>query len=145
VEVVPSLIDTSNHRAEKRTIRSAAGTLVVSSGPICPTNTRVMMIVLMLRNSESRRYSIVRVLALTAYLANDFLFACQGRVYALALLGNFLLEAHAHRDQLTISRLVKTSVSSHSFVLRPPEVYVQHLTEGRPRRVFESKGLLETC
>ncbi|KAJ7239399.1 hypothetical protein B0H12DRAFT_1136193 [Mycena haematopus] len=73
--------------------------LIVSSGAICAINTCAAMI-LILRHSQ----------------AYDFLFACQGRVYALTLLGNFLLGPPARRDQ-THLHPIKT-IGSQSIVMR---------------------------
>ncbi|KAF7375607.1 hypothetical protein MSAN_00449500 [Mycena sanguinolenta] len=72
--------------------------LIVSSGAICAINTCAAMI-LVLRKSQ----------------AYDFLFACQGRVYALTLLGNFLLGTPARRDQ---TRIHLKTIGSQSVVLR---------------------------
>ncbi|KAF7335467.1 hypothetical protein MVEN_02200100 [Mycena venus] len=75
--------------------------LIVSSGALCAVNTCVAMI-LILKNSH----------------AYDFFFACQGRVYALTLLGNFLLGAPLRRDEMTTLKLdhinFKTSVDTGS-------------------------------
>ncbi|KAJ6489073.1 hypothetical protein C8R45DRAFT_993562 [Mycena sanguinolenta] len=72
--------------------------LIVSSGAICAINTCTAMI-LVLRKSQ----------------AYDFLFACQGRVYALTLLGNFLLGAPARHDQ---TRIHLKTIGSQSIVWR---------------------------
>ncbi|KAJ7930952.1 hypothetical protein B0H13DRAFT_2651662 [Mycena leptocephala] len=70
--------------------------LSVSSGAICAGNTLLMMI-LLLKGSEFF----------------DFFFSSQGRVYALTILGNFLVGTPAgSRNETTPSRGLRTSLSN---------------------------------
>ncbi|KAJ7477998.1 hypothetical protein B0H11DRAFT_1285633 [Mycena galericulata] len=84
--------------------------LTITSGTLCAGNTLVIM-VLLLKNSA----------------AVNFFFVCQGRVYALTLLGNFLVglpgrSARAIRGRLELDVPLGTSValSSHAIVFRNP-------------------------
>ncbi|KAF8151252.1 hypothetical protein K438DRAFT_1988246 [Mycena galopus ATCC 62051] len=81
--------------------------LIVSSGAICATITTAMMI-LILKQS----------------LAYDFLFACHGRVYALTLLGNFLLGAPSRRAQTTFKLSHIKTIGSQSMAIR----FTEHTT-----------------
>ncbi|KAJ6537002.1 hypothetical protein B0H19DRAFT_1182351 [Mycena capillaripes] len=75
--------------------------LSVSSGAICAGNTLLMMI-LLLRGSEF----------------SEFFFACQGRVYALTLLGNFLVGIPARSQDETRASQRLTGLGTSVVVFR---------------------------
>ncbi|KAJ6536265.1 hypothetical protein B0H19DRAFT_383485 [Mycena capillaripes] len=76
--------------------------LSVSSGAICASNTLTMMI-LLLKGSE----------------VFQFFFACQGRVYALTILGNFLVGIPARQQvEMGASQRLATSFSNSIVVFR---------------------------
>ncbi|KAJ7249795.1 hypothetical protein B0H12DRAFT_690823 [Mycena haematopus] len=76
--------------------------LAISSGLICASNTLLMMI-LLLKGSG----------------VFDFFFACQGRVYALTLLGNFLLGIPGRSQEGTRPSLgLGTSIISGTVMFR---------------------------
>ncbi|KAJ6536209.1 hypothetical protein B0H19DRAFT_383195 [Mycena capillaripes] len=89
---------TQRENSMKSTLRRIL-ILSVSSGAICASNTLTMMI-LLLKGSE----------------VFQFFFACQGRVYALTILGNFLVGIPA-REQVASQRLA-TSFSNSIVVFR---------------------------
>ncbi|KAJ7453347.1 hypothetical protein B0H11DRAFT_2071880 [Mycena galericulata] len=73
--------------------------LIVSSGLIVATNTLVMM-GLLLKHSN----------------AFDFFFSCQGRVYSVTLLANFLVGIHFRQDMSTDMSTQSRRPPSHSIV-----------------------------
>ncbi|KAJ7034266.1 hypothetical protein C8F04DRAFT_1234333 [Mycena alexandri] len=87
--------------------------LTVSSGVVCAGNTLITMILLLRGNS-----------------AFDFFFKCQGRVYALTLLGNFLLGIPGRTRQET-SR-TRTTVSTAPVVFQLQESIPRQNRKGLP-------------
>jgi len=89
---------TAENRA--RTLLGRISTLTVSSGAICASNTLLMMLFL-LKGSE------------VFYI----FFSCQGRVYALTILGNFLLGTPARSgNELIRSRRFGIGISNDMVV-----------------------------
>ncbi|KAJ7838861.1 hypothetical protein B0H14DRAFT_1079331 [Mycena olivaceomarginata] len=90
--------------------------LTVSSGAICAGNTLLMMI-LLLRGSEFF----------------EFFFSCQGRVYALTLLGNFLVGIPGRTPNN--SARMETSFSNNVVVFRT--VGVETTVDATPKSILE--------
>ncbi|KAF7332912.1 hypothetical protein MVEN_02397000 [Mycena venus] len=84
--------------------------LTVSSGAICAGNTLLMMI-LLLKSSP----------------AFEFFFSCQGRVYALTILGNFLVGTPATRsqDETRSSLRLGTSTGNNVIMFRRTDTVVR--------------------
>ncbi|KAJ7779811.1 hypothetical protein B0H16DRAFT_726302 [Mycena metata] len=90
--------------------------LTVSSGVACAANTTIMMILLLKRN-----------------LAFEFFYTCQGRVYALTILGNFLLGIPDRGGEQTVtSYRFGASMYIDTVVFGHPDVSIT--VENRDRR-----------
>ncbi|KAJ6464842.1 hypothetical protein C8R45DRAFT_1023356 [Mycena sanguinolenta] len=90
----------SQHRPTRGLLRQIL-ILTVSSGAICAGNTLLMMI-LLLKHSD----------------VFNFFFACQGRVYALTILGNFLVGIPTRAQQETLPNLsLGTSILNTTTVI----------------------------
>ncbi|KAF7337387.1 hypothetical protein MSAN_02264800 [Mycena sanguinolenta] len=118
---------TRQHRSTRSLLRRIL-ILTVSSGAICAGNTLLMMILLLKDSEGAGRSACVDIRPQRVYLfilpVFNFFFSCQGRVYALTLLGNFLVGIPARVQQET-----SPSLSLGTSILHTTTVIFRDRTE----------------